>query len=109
MVALPVRVDLIVHARWVIPVEPEDVVHDDSCIVVHEGLIVAILPSSNVDALYVGDEVLHLADHAVMPGLVNAHTHAGMTLLRGFAEDLPLDEWLMTAVWPTEARLMSPG
>jgi 5-methylthioadenosine/S-adenosylhomocysteine deaminase len=41
----------------------------------------------------------------LMPGLVNTHTHAAMTLLRGYADDMPLQEWLGTKIWPLEARL----
>ncbi|MGM0399170.1 MAG: amidohydrolase, partial [Halobacteriota archaeon] len=52
-----------------------------------------------------GDEVLDATDGLVMPGLVNAHTHAAMTLLRGYADDKPLDRWLQEDIWPAEAAL----
>ena len=52
-----------------------------------------------------GDEVLDGGGMAIMPGLVNAHTHAAMTLLRGYGDDLPLMEWLQTRIWPAEASL----
>ena len=51
-----------------------------------------------------GDEVIDAAGLALIPGLVNAHTHAAMTLFRGYADDLPLMEWLQT-IWPAEQRL----
>lgn len=54
-----------------------------------------------------GDEVLDGRGRLVLPGLVNAHTHAAMTLLRGYGDDLVLEEWLRTRIWPTEARLTS--
>ena len=52
-----------------------------------------------------GDEVIDGAGMALVPGLVNAHTHAAMTLFRGFADDLPLMVWLEEHIWPAEARL----
>ncbi|MFW5937532.1 MAG: amidohydrolase [Halanaeroarchaeum sp.] len=52
-----------------------------------------------------GDDVLEAAGGLVMPGLVNAHTHAAMTLLRGYADDKPLDRWLREDIWPAEAAL----
>ncbi|MFB6071217.1 MAG: amidohydrolase [Halanaeroarchaeum sp.] len=52
-----------------------------------------------------GDEVLDATGGLVMPGLVNAHTHAAMTLLRGYADDKPLDRWLREDIWPAEAAL----
>ncbi|MDY7082175.1 MAG: amidohydrolase family protein, partial [Halobacteria archaeon] len=48
---------------------------------------------------------LDASDSLVLPGLVNAHTHASMTLLRGYADDLPLEEWLRDRIWPVEAHL----
>jgi 5-methylthioadenosine/S-adenosylhomocysteine deaminase len=52
-----------------------------------------------------GDEVIDAGGMALVPGLVNAHTHAAMTLFRGFADDLPLMTWLEEHIWPAEARL----
>src|SRR5918992_3261875 len=52
-----------------------------------------------------GDEVIDAAGLALIPGLVNAHTHAAMTLFRGYADDLPLMEWLQKHIWPAERRL----
>lgn len=52
-----------------------------------------------------GDEVIDGAGMALLPGLVNGHTHAAMTLFRGYADDLPLMEWLEKHIWPAEARL----
>jgi 5-methylthioadenosine/S-adenosylhomocysteine deaminase len=52
-----------------------------------------------------GDELLDGAGTAIVPGLINAHTHAAMTLFRGYADDLPLMEWLEDHIWPAEARL----
>jgi 5-methylthioadenosine/S-adenosylhomocysteine deaminase len=54
-----------------------------------------------------GDEVLDGSGTAIVPGFVNAHTHAAMTLFRGYADDLPLMEWLEGHIWPAEARLVA--
>lgn len=66
------------------------------------GLIQAIEPSIEPE---VGDDVLDAAGRPIMPGLVNGHGHAAMTLFRGYGDDLPLQEWLETRIWPAEARL----
>lgn len=52
-----------------------------------------------------GDDVLDAAGMALLPGLVNGHTHAAMTLMRGYGDDLPLMTWLQDRIWPTEAKL----
>jgi len=67
-----------------------------------EGVIAEVGPGVSAAA---GDEVIDGAGMALVPGLINAHTHAAMTLFRGFADDLPLMEWLEEHIWPAEARL----
>ncbi len=101
------QIDLIIHARWVIPVEPAGVL-EQHCVAVHEGRIVALLPSADVETRYQAAETLHLTEHALIPGLINAHTHAAMSLLRGLADDLPLMEWLNQHIWPAESAWISP-
>ena len=97
-------VDTLVEARWVIPVEPEDTVLEHHTVVVDEGRIRAILPHGEARSAYSTDHILTLKEHVLLPGLVNAHTHAGMSLMRGFADDLPLMRWLEDHVWPVESR-----
>ena len=63
-----------------------------------------ILPSEAAATRYQGNVHHALSNHLLVPGLINAHTHAAMTLLRGFADDLPLMTWLQEHVWPTESR-----
>ena len=96
-----------VHADSIIPVSgSENVLHSHS-IVVRNGVIDALLPHAAARAL---KDVRHLElpGHALMPGLINAHGHAAMTLLRGFADDMPLSSWLNEKIWPLEARWVSP-
>ncbi|RJQ48300.1 MAG: TRZ/ATZ family hydrolase [Gammaproteobacteria bacterium] len=101
------QIDLIVHARWVIPVEPAGVL-EHHCVAVHEGRIAAVLPSTDASMRYRAADILHLPDHALIPGLINAHTHAAMSLLRGLADDLPLMEWLNKHIWPAESAWVNP-
>ena len=98
------QIETLIHARWIIPVEPPDTLHENHAIAIHEGRIVAILPSEQADARYRAQTTHRLAGHALIPGLVNAHTHAAMSLLRGLADDLPLMEWLNQHIWPAERK-----
>ncbi len=100
-------VDLLIHARWVIPVEPSGVVLEHHSIAIHEGKIEAIVPTAAAGAQYQAGEEVTCSSHAVLPGLINLHTHAAMTLLRGYADDLPLMEWLTQHIWPAEAKHVS--
>ncbi|OOG25958.1 N-ethylammeline chlorohydrolase [Thioalkalivibrio denitrificans] len=97
-------VDLLIRARWIAPVEPDGVVLDHHALAVRDGRIVALLPASEAHARFTADTVHELNSHIVIPGLVNAHTHAAMALMRGLADDLPLMEWLQAHIWPAESR-----
>ena len=104
----PEPIDLLIDARWVIPVNPAGRVLEDHSVAVRDGRIVAVLPRTRAHAAYVAAERVSLPGHALIPGLVNLHTHASMALLRGFADDLPLMQWLQDRIWPAEARYVSP-
>ena len=99
-------VDLLVSARWVIPVEPPAVLADHS-VAVAGGRILAVRPTAEAEREYRADKRVDLPNHALIPGLVNLHTHAAMTLMRGLADDLPLMSWLQDHVWPAESRHVS--
>lgn len=101
-------VDLRIDADWIVPVEPANKVLEHHSLIVGEGRIQDILPSHEADARYLFRERIRLPGHVLMPGLVNLHTHAAMTLLRGFADDLPLMTWLQDHIWPAEGRWVSP-
>jgi 5-methylthioadenosine/S-adenosylhomocysteine deaminase len=96
--------ETLLHARWVIPVEPDATVLEYHSIAIEEGRISAILPSADARQSYQAQTVLELDQHALIPGLINAHTHAAMTLLRGIADDLHLMDWLQNHIWPAEQR-----
>jgi 5-methylthioadenosine/S-adenosylhomocysteine deaminase len=103
------HVDLIISPRWLLPVVPQRVCLDRHSLVVDAGRIVDILPSDAVPSRYQAEQHVTLQDHALLPGLVNAHTHAAMTLMRGLADDRPLMEWLEQHVWPVEQRWVDNG
>ncbi|MDI3261426.1 TRZ/ATZ family hydrolase [Aerosticca soli] len=106
--SIPQPIDLLIEARWVVPVEPHGVVLEDHAVVVQGEHIVALLPIAEARAAYAPRECVTLAEHALIPGLVNAHTHNPMTLLRGLADDLPLMVWLEQHIWPVEAKVLGP-
>ena len=101
-------VDTIIHARWIIPVEPENTIYEDHSLLIHEGRILDILPSSEVQNTYQSNNMLELTRHALIPGLINTHTHCAMSLLKGLADDLPLMDWLQNHIWPAEQQWVSP-
>jgi 5-methylthioadenosine/S-adenosylhomocysteine deaminase len=101
---MPQQVDLLVHAEWIIPVVPENQVLTHHTLVVVGGRIHAVLPRSVAESEYEAPKVFDLPGHALIPGLINAHTHASMSLLRGLADDLPLMKWLNEHIWPAESK-----
>lgn len=101
-------VETLVHARWIIPVDPADRVLEHHTLAIAHGRIVALLPTSEAKSRFAAVEDVSLPRHVLIPGLVNTHTHAAMTLLRGLADDLPLMQWLQDHIWPTEHRWVSP-
>lgn len=101
------NIDTLIEARWVIPVEPDGAVLEQHAVAIADGRIVAVLSAAAAHARFAPREHVLLAGHALIPGLVNLHTHAAMTLMRGFADDLPLMTWLSEHIWPAEAKHMS--
>lgn len=94
--------------RWIATVEPGTPVLTDHGLLIENDLITAVAPATELRALHPRAEVIERPDHLLCPGFVNAHTHAAMSLLRGFADDLPLHEWLQNRIWPAEGRCVSP-
>jgi 5-methylthioadenosine/S-adenosylhomocysteine deaminase len=97
----------ILEPRWLVPVEPAGAVLSQQAVAVRDGQIEAVLPAADAAARFAGYERVRLAEHALIPGLVNVHTHAAMTLMRGLADDLPLMKWLEEHIWPAEKRHVS--
>lgn len=101
------QADTLIHAGYIIPVQPRGEVLRNHALAVTDGRITAVLPSADAGGIE-ASEVVNLPHHVLLPGFINAHGHAAMTLLRGFADDLALTPWLENYIWPAEARHVSP-
>lgn len=98
------HIDTLITARWVIPIEPAGCVLDDHAVAIHQGRIVAIVPATQALEQFSAQERIDRPAHVLLPGFINAHTHAAMTLLRGAAESASFDHWLKQQIWPLEQR-----
>ncbi len=101
------NIDTLINARWIIPVNPDHEVLEHHSLAIQSGRILDILPSEEALQKYTPLNQRDLPGHALIPGLINAHTHAAMSLLRGLADDLPLMTWLHDHIWPAEGRWVS--
>ncbi len=104
----PDACDLLIEAGFVVPVVPHGVVLEGHAVAVTGGRIVAVLPVAEARQRFLPRETVSRPDAALIPGLVNAHTHNPMTLLRGVADDLPLKVWLQEHIWPIEGAVIGP-
>lgn len=99
-------VDIQIDARWVAPVIPKGLVLEHHSLILHQGRILDLLPTSRAQARYQPTQWIDLKQHLLMPGMINLHGHAAMTLFRGLADDLPLMTWLNEHIWPAESRFV---
>ena len=100
-------VDLRIDAGWIVPIEPVGVLRDHA-LIVDAGRIVGLVPAAQADLRFEVRERTTLPQHVLLPGLVNAHTHAAMSLFRGIADDVPLSVWLEQHIWPRESQFVGP-
>lgn len=107
MTAISQPIDLLIAPRWLVPVLPRGVVLEGYAIAVQGERILDILPHELALQRYVPKSSVSLPEHVLMPGLINLHTHAGMNLMRGLADDLPLMRWLNERIWPAESAHIS--
>jgi 5-methylthioadenosine/S-adenosylhomocysteine deaminase len=105
----PDTAEQVVEVRFVVPVQPAGAVLEDHAVVIGGGRILALLPREQARVDYPALPRVSLPAHALIPGLVNLHTHAAMSLMRGLADDLPLMEWLTRHIWPAESKHVSPS
>ena len=98
------KVDLLITGGTVITMDAQRRVLDDGAVAVRADSIVAVGPRSELETKYAAAKVINAHGAIVMPGLINGHTHAAMSLFRGIAEDLSLDDWLHAYIFPAEAR-----
>jgi 5-methylthioadenosine/S-adenosylhomocysteine deaminase len=99
--------DLVIHAKWVIPVDAESQILENHSVVVADKRIIKILSQDEARKKVLAAQTVELPHHALIPGLINAHGHAAMSLFRGVADDIPLKEWLEEYIWPLEGEHVS--
>jgi 5-methylthioadenosine/S-adenosylhomocysteine deaminase len=99
--------DTLIAPRWCVPIEPANAVLTEHAVVVNDGRITAVLPLHEARAQYQPSVFIERPDHVLIPGFINTHTHAAMTLFRGLADDLALQAWLHEAIWPAEKKWLS--
>jgi 5-methylthioadenosine/S-adenosylhomocysteine deaminase len=102
------EVDLVVVGGVVLTADENWNIYDRGAVAVDRGAIVGLGPREEIEKAYRGRERIDASGKLVMPGLINAHTHAPMTLFRGIADDLPLKTWLHEYIWPAEAKWVGP-
>ncbi len=100
------EVDLIIKGDHIVTMDASGAVYKDAAVAVNQGLIIAIGPASEILSAYQSKTLLEGDNRVVMPGLVNGHTHAAMTLLRGMAEDMSLLDWLTKYIFPAEVEFV---
>jgi 5-methylthioadenosine/S-adenosylhomocysteine deaminase len=100
----------ILKPKWLLTVNPDFELLTDYAVVIKDERILSLLPVAEVreQEEFNHAEIIELADHVLMPGLVNSHTHASMSLFRGIADDLPLMDWLNHHIWPAESQWVNP-
>lgn len=99
--------DSLISATWIVPIEPAGHVLEEHAVAVSNGRIADLLPAAEARRKYQPSVTLDRPGHALIPGLVNAHTHAAMSLFRGYGDDLALENWLTDRIWPAEKRWAS--
>ena len=100
---------MIISTSWVFTSDPEGQLLSDYSVVIENDKIIDLVPQSKVFDEYEADNTYQLTDHILIPGLINTHTHAAMSLFKGFADDLPLQEWLNNHIWPAEKEFVNPS
>ena len=101
-------IDLIVNGDYVVTMDQEMTVIERGAIAVDDGVILAAGPAEAINREFTARQVLDGKNRVVMPGLVNGHSHAAMTLLRGVADDLALMDWLNNYIFPAEVEFVDP-
>lgn len=100
--------DLIIKGKYVLPMDDEMSIIKDGMVAVDKNTIIAVGEEKELKSKYKTREIIGAGNGIIMPGLVNAHTHAAMAYFRGLADDLLLDEWLNNHIWPAEAEFVKP-
>ena len=97
------EVDSIIQARWLIPMTDKGLILENHSLIIQHNLIREILPNDEAEKYFRSKNTCQLNQHIVIPGLINSHGHAAMSLFKGFADDLTLKAWLEEKIWPAES------
>ena len=98
------HVQTLIHGKRIIPVNGTERTLVNSSIAIQDGRILDVLSRPDAEKNYTSDSTYNYDNHIIIPGLINTHTHAGMTLFRGIANDLHLMDWLQNHIWPAEQK-----
>jgi len=102
------QVTTIIEARWVLPIIPRNTLLEHYAVVIDAEKIIDVCSIKEARLHYQANEIIQLNNHILMPGLVNLHTHAAMSLMRGLADGTALKPWLEEHIWPAESKLVAP-
>ena len=102
-----IQADLVIEARWIATVASQQPLLENHAVIVQAGTIVEILPIAQARQKYSATSLVCLDEHVLIPGLINLHTHAPMSLMRGIADDVALMPWLHQHIWPAEQAVVS--
>ena len=100
------QIDLLIEGDHLVTMENSTGIIEKGAVAIHQGVIVAVGKAENIKKLYEPEILLTGEDRVVMPGLINGHSHAAMTLFRGIADDYPLFEWLNNYIFPAEVAFV---
>ncbi|MFA6179667.1 MAG: TRZ/ATZ family hydrolase [Candidatus Methylopumilus sp.] len=103
----PEEITLAIEARWVAPMSALAGLMEHASVILSNSKIIDVLPTVLARQKYQALQTVMLDEHILIPGLVNAHTHAAMSLMRGLADDVPLMPWLQNHIWPVEQQFVS--
>ena len=98
---------IVISPRWIAPVIPKNALLENHSIVIVDNKIEAIIASEKIAEHYPQATHHSLPNHLLIPGLINSHGHSAMSLLRGYADDKPLMDWLENHIWPAETQWVS--
>ncbi len=101
------KIDQLIHAKWLVTCEDNNQVLENHALAIKDGKIHAVLPGDEAAQKFECDDITTFSEHALMPGLINTHTHIAMNVFRGLADDLELMDWLNNYIWPAEGQWVS--
>lgn len=102
------NVNTVISSSWIFTAKNDNELLKNHSVVINDGMIIDVIDSDSVFDIYNANEVYQLTDQLLIPGLINAHSHLAMSLLKGYADDVELSVWLNNHIWPAEKSFVSP-